>query len=236
MAQNVFQTFLGVAQSIPGFSNRKPYAQIHTTEQGTPLCHPTPYGSGPPNYHVDPKMSPKHEVLRSRSHSVRRYIKITVICSHIFSGVLSLIMEIGMIFVAWKFYKTKDHPTPDRPWGPWPKEVKVWPTYMLAAASGMTALLSLCLLIALCCRAKRKAAFFSILYALVHIVFWVGTSATYRIAKKKDDLWGWSCSDQAKEIQKQLGSKVLNFDSLCTIQVSSIAEPLSWYNGNPLEL
>ena len=237
MAQRVFQNFLGVAQSLPGFSNHKPYAQIHSTEQGTPLCNPAPYGTGsPPNYHLDPKMSPKHEVLTSRFHTIRRYIKIAVICSNIFSGILSLIMEIGMIFVTWKFYKTKDHPTPGRAWGPWPKETRLWPTYMLAAASGLTALLSLCLLIAQCCRAKRKAAFFSVLYSLVHIGFWIGISATYRIAKKKDDLWGWSCSEQAKEIQKQLGSKVLNFESLCNIQVSFLCHIIVLISWNLFEL
>ena len=236
MAQNAFQTFLGAAQSLPGFGKNKPYAQIHTTEQSTPLCNPPYYGGGPPPamHHGASKPSPKHEVLTSRFHSIRRYTKIAVVCSNVFSGIFSSIMESCMIFVTYKFYKTKDLDTPDRPWGPWPKETKLWPTYMLAASSGVTTILALCLLIALCCQAKRKAAFFSILYSVIHVVFWVGISVTYRIAKKKDDLWGWSCSDQAKEIQKQLGSGLLDFERLCTIQVSSSHETIFYNIGeNP---
>ncbi|KIX06281.1 uncharacterized protein Z518_04256 [Rhinocladiella mackenziei CBS 650.93] len=220
MAPNPFKFFL--SQSITGFGNNKSHAQAGYSDLGVPLCPPTPYfGPSPTAQQCDPKASPKHEVLLERFGKIRRWTKIASALSHFISGLLSIFMESAMFYVTYRFYKTKDITTEDRPWGPWPQETKLWPTFMLAAASVVTSLLALAFLIALCCRSKRKAAAFSLLYVLVHIVGWVVISALYRIGKSDNDLWGWSCTDQAKEIQNQLGSDVLNFESLCKLQGSS---------------
>lgn len=187
MAPNALQTIFGAAQSLPGFGKAKPYVQITTTEhQGTPLYNAPYYGGGPPGtYYSASNPSPKQEVLNSRFKKVRRYAKIAIVCSHFFSGIFSAILEVCMVLVTYKYYKTKDLATPGSTWGPWAKDTKLWPTYMLAASSGVTALLALYVLIALCCRAKRKAAFFSVIYSVVHVACWIGISAIYRIAKKE---------------------------------------------------
>jgi hypothetical protein len=223
MASTAYKAFMSAAQALPGFNtSHKPYTQISYADlsaQGMPL---TPQQSCEPSYQqpYPPNVSPKHEILFQRFRKIRRWTKIAVVTSHVFSGLFSVFMEAVMFYVTYKFYKTKDYPTPDRPWGPWPKNAKLWPTYMLAAASVVTTLLSIGMLIALCCRAKRKAAFFSILYMLVHVVCWAIVAVLYRVGKTSDDLWGWSCTDQAKEVQKILGSSVLNFENLCKFQVS----------------
>lgn len=221
MASNPFKIFLDAAQAIPGFSSNKPYAQASYTELGTPLYQPTAYcGPPPPMQQCDPQTNPKNTAMISRFSKVRRWTKIARMCSYSFSALFSIFMESIMFYVTYKHYKTKDLTTYGRPEGPWAANTKVWPTYMLAAASIVTSLFSLVSLIALCCRAKRVGKVFGLIYTIAHISSWVAVSATYRIAKTGDDLWGWSCSDVAKEIQQQLGSDVLNFESLCTLQAS----------------
>jgi small-conductance mechanosensitive channel len=218
MASTAYKAFMSAAQALPGFNtSNKPYAQVSYADlsaQGMPLTQQQSYQPCQPN------VTPRHEILFQRFRRIRRWTKIAVVFSHVFSGLFSVFMEAVMFYVTYTFYKTKDYPMPDRPWGPWPKSTKLWPTYMLAAASVVTTLLSLGMLIALCCRAKRKAAFFSILYMLVHVICWAIVAVLYRVGKTGDDLWGWSCNDKAKEIQKTLGSSVLNFQSLCKFQVS----------------
>lgn len=219
MPSNIFQSVLGAAQAIPGFGNNKPHAQVHYSEQGMPLCNP------PPQYghlqQCDPHITPKHQVLLERFRKLRRWTKIAVALSSTISALLSVFMESIMIYATYKFYKTKDLYVEGRPWGPWARNTELWPSYMLAGASLVTLLLAFALLIALCCRAKRKATFFSLLGALAHIIFWIVISVLYRVGKTEKDLWGWSCTDKAKAIQDQLGSDVLDFESLCTLQVRS---------------
>lgn len=233
MASNIFQSALKAAQAIPGLgsSYNKLPTQVHHSEQGVPLCNPPQYppqygygyGHGPPQQcdpHSMMRPSPKHEVLLGQFRKMRRWTKIAIALSSTISALLSVFMESIMIYVTYKHYKTKDLYVEGRAWGPWAKDTKLWPTYLLAGASLATLLMCFGLLVALCCRSKRKTALFSLLGAAVHIVFWVVISILYRVGKTNKDLWGWSCTDEAKAIQDQLGSNVLNFQSLCTLQVS----------------
>ena len=53
---------------------------------------------------------------------------------------------------------------------------------------------------------------------------WIASVAIYRYGKEPDvegkfkDLWGWTCSPAAREIQDQITN--VDFDTYCNIQVS----------------
>jgi len=214
------KAFLGAAQSMPGFNSSQ---QNHSTgyanlpDQGVPLCYPAA-GTSYSNQCYEPKLQPKHEFEYRRFRKLRWWVKIIVAISNICSCLLSLVMEVAMCYMMYTFYKTKDDSAYGRS-SPWAKNTKLWPTIMLLAASGVTVLLSFAILVALCCLSKKKKTLFSVLYSLMHIVAWVVVAALYRVGKTEDDLWGWSCSSKAEEIQI-LFKDELNFSSMCNIQVS----------------
>jgi len=213
------QALFGAAQSLPGFkSSHQGYntGYANLPDQGAPLCYPA---ASSYNQCYEPKLQPKHEAAYGRFRHLRRWVKIIVVVSNVFSGIFSLVMEVAMCYMMYKFYKTKDHSAYGRS-SPWAKNTKLWPTIMLLAASGITVLLSFAILVALCCRSKKKAIF-SVWYNLIHIGAWVGVAVLYRVGKTGDDLWGWSCSSGAEEIQS-LFKDELNFSALCKTQVSSI--------------
>lgn len=90
---------------------------------------------------------------------------------------------------------------------------------MLLAASGVTVLLSIAILLALCCQSKKKKAMFSVLHSLIHVGIWLVVAVLYRVGKARNDLWGWSCSSEAEKIQS-LYRDELNFSAMCNTQVS----------------
>lgn len=212
------QAFLGAAQSLPGFNSSQ---QGHNTGytnlpgQGVPLCYPAPSSN---NQCYEPKLQPKHEVEYRRFSKLRRWVKIIVAISHVCSCLFALVMEVAMCYMMYKFYKTKDDSAYGRS-SPWAKNTKLWPTIILLAASGVTVLLSVAILVALCCLSKKKKAMFSISYSLIHIGAWVGVVVLYRVGKTGDDLWGWSCSSEAGKIQS-LYKHELDFSAMCNTQVS----------------
>lgn len=216
MASKLFQDVFGNAGTVtvPGFgtSKSKMQAQVTYAEQDVPLVNHA-------YYHGQPS-SPKHLVLLERLSKLLHWSKIAMAASHVFSGLLSIFMEGVMFYVLYKFFETKNVYVPGRPVGPWARNTQLWPTYMLAAGSLVTLVLAVGLLTALVCRSRRKEVVFSIAYSVAHVGSWIVVSAMYRVGKTGKDLWGWSCTAAAQEIQDQIGSNVLNFSSLCKLQVS----------------
>jgi hypothetical protein len=132
-------------------------------------------------------------------------------------------MEAIMIYVLIKYYSTKNDKGAGRN-TPWATNTKLWPTFMLAGASGVTLVVTILALFALCCRkGKGKAAktriWTTVIKYGVHVIAWLVVAILYRVGKTGDDTWGWSCSDRAKAIQSAFKSQ-LNFESLCSVQVS----------------
>ncbi|KAK5089309.1 hypothetical protein LTR70_007106 [Exophiala xenobiotica] len=213
------QAFLGAAQSLPGFSSSQQghnigYASL--PDQGVPLCYPAPaYAS----HFYEPKLQPKHEADIHRFTKLRRWVKVIVTISHVCSCSFSLVMEVAMCYMVYKFRGTKDDPAYGRS-SPWAKHTKLWPTIMLLAASGATVLLSFATLVAFYRLSKKKNTMFSILYNLIHIGAWVVVAVLYRVGKTGEDLWGWSCSSKAEKIQSLYKDK-LDFSALCETQTAS---------------
>ena len=53
-----------------------------------------------------------------------------------------------------------------------------------------------------------------------HIAVWIATAVAYRLGKTGNDLWGWTCSDKADQIQDQFQA-VIDFNNFCNVQVCS---------------
>jgi hypothetical protein len=74
-------------------------------------------------------------------------------------------------------------------------------------------------------RAAKVSSYYH--YAMIagNIVLWVVAVSIYRYEKNvhgsHNDLWGWTCSSQAQEIQKVF-QKEMQFNQYCNIQVSRL--------------
>ncbi len=59
---------------------------------------------------------------------------------------------------------------------------------------------------------------------VIHIVGWIIVSVIYRYEKSlhgnENDLWGWTCSTKADDIQAAFHG-VVSFDALCRVQVTT---------------
>jgi magnesium-transporting ATPase (P-type) len=218
MTPKILQTVLQATQFGPRYSTDKSGVYSNYSEV---LLHDSRHHERQSSTQSDgsSQCNPKRDWLVRHYQRVRRWAKIVSAASNVVSGLISAVIESIMIYVLYKFYSTSGIYIEDRPWGPWAKDSVVWPTFMFAAASIITSLIALAALIALCCRSKRKAASFSLIYVAVHIVTWVVVTIVYRVEKTEKDLWGWSCTDKAKAIQQQIGGQV-DFEGLCKLQVS----------------
>lgn len=72
-------------------------------------------------------------------------------------------------------------------------------------------------------KAATVATVFTWAVMLGNLAVWCVAAALYRTEKDKDgksnDLWGWTCSPLAREIQKEFAHEV-DFDKFCNVQVS----------------
>lgn len=101
---------------------------------------------------------------------------------------------------------------------------------MYTAVAAVSFLLDLIIMVSYCkgIRTANRAANVSTWWTwaviLSHVVTWAVAAGIYRKGKEPDangkhrDLWGWTCSDAAKELQHVLTS--VNFGKYCNVQVS----------------
>ena len=162
--------------------------------------------------------------LRSRKfEKLKRWLRIVRIVSKVVTTAFSTIMFVFMVYISAKYQSTKGTIRDDR--NPWPKHPKLWPTIMLLLGSFVTLVMSIGILISYCCCFKRTSRSWKVtlLKYAVHIIAWIVISVLYRYEKSlhgdNNDLWGWSCSQEATAIQTEFHG-VVNFNSLCTVQVS----------------
>lgn len=198
--------------------------------------NPDSYGSAHEPLHPS-KQSPNLGRLKHRKlEKLKRYGRVIKFLSETVSSLFSFAMFVLMVYVIIEYAVTKDHIRGGR--SPWPKNAKVWPTIMLLIASAFTLVTSAVILLAYCCCFKRAQGSWKITLAkyAVHIVAWIIISVVYRYERglhgKNNDLWGWACAEKASPIQDQFNG-VINFKSLCTGQVKSIAHVPEEPNADP---
>ena len=113
--------------------------------------------------------------------------------------------------------------------GPWHKDSKTWPTYLLLVTSilscGSSAIVVFMYLqsVKSANRAVAKLSNLQYLLFISHVAVWIGTAIAYRRGKDGTDLWGWSCKDEAQKVIQLFFDDVVDFKLLCAIQVRGFA-------------
>ena len=161
--------------------------------------------------------------LRQRKHQpLKRYLRIGKIISKVITVLFSTVMFAIMLFMVVKYQTTKGEIRGGRT--AWPKQPKLWPTFMLLIGAGLTLLLSCVTLLSYCCafNKARRSWKLTVVKYVVHIGAWLIISTLYRYEKStqgvENDLWGWSCSTKAAAFQSEFNG-VVNFSNLCSVQV-----------------
>ncbi|KAK7192999.1 hypothetical protein DPSP01_005210 [Paraphaeosphaeria sporulosa] len=116
----------------------------------------------------------------------------------------------------------------------WAKDSKVWPTWMYFLIAAISVVLNIVIIFAYkfgidkANKAATVATTFNWFVMLGNLAVWCVAASLYRTEKDKDgksnDLWGWTCSPLAREIQKEFAHEV-DFDKFCNVQ------SISWYIG-----
>lgn len=178
--------------------------------------HPSEY-HGIPNKHEDIGLQDKN-FFSTVTKWKKRITRIRTI-SRMLSAILNIIMFAFMSLVVAIFIGTRNHEALGRPI--WPRDPKVWPTVLLLVASLVTMLASLATLLYYCCCFKRAADSWKVIVTsyTIHIGVWLVVTFLYRYEKALSDLWGWSCTDVAADLQAS-GNIGVDFAKLCRIQVS----------------
>ena len=214
----------------------QPYDNQHATSHhgkkpkvNEPFLDPNPLSDSElgPQAHVADGTDRLDERKTQKSLRRQRIVKLaTKATTVVFTSIMLGIMLYMLII----FNQTKNVIRDGR--GPWPSDSKVWPTYMLLAASALSLLVAVVSLVFYCCNYERAQQSWKLALAknVMHVLIWITVSAIYRYEKnlheKPNDLWGWACSPKAQAIQAEFQS-VINFKPLCTAQVSFCSQQLS---------
>lgn len=128
-------------------------------------------------------------------------------------------MFAAMVAVTLIFATTKSEKVNGR--SLWPQQPTEWPTYMLLAAALVSSLTAIGVMLMFCCCYERASKSWKLILLLnaVEVIYWLVVAIVYKKEQRLADLWGWSCSDIAAELQD--GGSSVAMDSLCTLQTVS---------------
>jgi hypothetical protein len=130
-------------------------------------------------------------------------------------------MFAAMVAVTLIFVNTRSEITDGRPI--WPRSPVEWPTYLLLGGAFLSFATAVFTMIMFCCCYERSTRSWKLALFIngIEVLYWVIVTIVYRKEKQISDLWGWSCSEVAQDLQRDGGS--VHFDKLCTLQT------ISWY-------
>lgn len=168
------------------------------------------------------KPSHFNRLTQRKLEKLKRYTRVLQQVSKILTTLFSVIMFGFMMYMSIKFQLTKGTFRGDRT--AWPKQPKLWPTIMLLIASGLNLISTLIMLFAYCCcYAKTQTSWkLTVVRYAIQVIAWVIVSFLYRYEKglhgDNNDLWGWSCAEEATALQTQFNG-VVDFKFMCKTQV-----------------
>ncbi|KAH8655821.1 hypothetical protein BX600DRAFT_515509 [Xylariales sp. PMI_506] len=150
----------------------------------------------------------------------KRRISLIRAASRAITALFDSIMFALMSFVIAVFLATRHDEALGRPI--WPRDPKTWPTIMLLVASLVTMTASILVALYYCCCFKRAKDSWKVILVTysIHIGIWIVVTFLYRWEKALNDLWGWSCTDIAAELQSK-GNINVDFGKLCALQGAS---------------
>jgi len=179
-------------------------------------------------YSQDPLLSGNDPILK-KDERYKKIIRVLRFLARFVSLLLSGFIIASLAHALAQFYLTQGHKISGGA-SPWPKHPTLWSTYMLLAIAAITFIMNFIVICTYICgvNAANKASSITgyIGYALlaVRIVAWGVAAGLFQKANTGNDLWGYSCSDQADAIQAQVQSYI-NFNTLCLTQTGA------WYSS-----
>ena len=174
---------------------------------------------------------PHQNAFKDRMKAADRYIhelpaykqmKRIRLLARTISSVLNIVMFALMVFTITTFISTRHDSALGR--SIWPRDPETWQTWLLLGASGFSLVVAVGMLIFFCCNYEKATHSWKLVLLLtgMEIMFWIVITTIYRTEKKRDDLWGWSCTAVAKDLQNGGGS--VDFSKFCNLQVRSFPE------------
>jgi hypothetical protein len=176
------------------------------TELPTPQPNQSEHQSSAPN--------PLYQKATTFKHRIRTIRTLSRALSTLLNTLIFAIMTFTIsVFLATRLDRVNERNV-------WPTNAKVWPTVMLLVASLVTLVVEVAVLCFYCfCFARARDSWRLVATEHgVHFGMWVVVIFLYRYEKRLNDVWGWSCSDVAVGLQRDLNGSV-NFERLCGLQV-----------------
>jgi len=166
--------------------------------------------------------------LEKKDLAYKRRIRIFRLLSRIFSLFLNAYMVGSMSYALAKYYLTRNRILPGNS-HPWATPTVLWPTFMLLGIATVTFLLNFITVSAyVCCgfsgANKLDSLMSKIGYVMLagHVVAWAVATGLFKMANTGKDLWGYSCSPTADQIEDEVKA-YMNFGTLCNLQMGSWA-------------
>lgn len=212
-----------------------------------PIPHTTTAAAAATYTPLPPPPDATHARLASRDAKHKRRIRILKALSRCLATLLSLATFVPLALTLAKFFETRDQElvVDGETRTAWAAGTITWYTYLYAGVAGVSLLLNAAILAAYCCccccrgggvRAANAAArvegWWAALQHVVEVLVWVASVAIYRYGREPDvdgkfrDLWGWTCSPAAEEIQAQVTN--IDFSTYCHVQVSVAVREGGW--------
>ena len=209
-------------QQIPEQYNLKPvnYAETASLTGSNNNYYAQPYTDGA-NLQ---RLSTQDETLKYR-------IRVLRMVSRAIAVLVSAATLAPLTMTVIKFLQTKDQiiTVDGEQRTAWAAGTVSWYTFLYFGVSAVTFILNAVILASYCWGVKKanKASTFASVWSgvilVTHVVIWAVAVAIYRYGKvpkdgRSTDLWGWTCSTAADEIQSQVPN--LDYSKYCTAQVS----------------
>ena len=213
----------GSYQQIPDNYNLKPVYSADATSVYSSGSYPGPYENN------------ELQRLETQDVALKHRIRVLRVVSRVLAVIIGAATVAPLAMTLVKFFETRNvYFTVDgERRTAWASGTITWYTYLYFGVSTVSLILDTIILIFYCrgIRAANKAAtvagIWSGILLVVHAVIWAISVAIYRYGKEPvngdfKDLWGWTCSTAADEIQSQITD--IDFSKYCTIQVSKISK------------
>ncbi|KAK3073284.1 hypothetical protein LTR53_005281 [Teratosphaeriaceae sp. CCFEE 6253] len=167
-----------------------------------------------------PAADADHARFDSADQRLKKSIRLLRMVTRILSTIAAAATLAPLTMTLVKFFQTRNNQYTD--------------TFLYFGVALVSFLINLVVVLAYCRGVKAANAtdnatgWWSTLLNTTNAVVWIVSAIIYRIGKEPvngevRDLWGWTCSTAASELQAVVNS--VNFDRYCTIQTSS------WYSG-----
>ncbi|KAK3697625.1 hypothetical protein LTR37_017363 [Vermiconidia calcicola] len=170
--------------------------------------------------------------LEARDAKLKQRIRQLRLISRSLAVFLSAATVVPLAMTLVKFFQTRDpyFSVDGEQRTAWAAETHTWYTYMYFGIALVSCVVDTLVLVFYCRGVKsanavsQVAGYWSGALFVGHVVVWTISVAIYRYGKELVDgsfqnLWGWTCSTAAEELQSQLTN--VNFSKYCTVQTTS---------------